>query len=72
MLNGRAADIKKHRWFDGFDWDALAARRLDPPRKPKNDSEKRIQEIMQAEDTEERPEEDPHELAECEVVFADF
>jgi cGMP-dependent protein kinase 2 len=72
MLNGRANDIKRHKWFEGLDWDALAARRLEPPRKPKKDSEKRIQEIMDAEANEEKPEEDPNELAECEVVFADF
>lgn len=32
---GRAADIKKHPWFKGFDWDGLASRRMQPPRKPK-------------------------------------
>jgi cGMP-dependent protein kinase 2 len=72
MLNGRVSDIKRHKWFEALDWDALAARRLEAPRKPKNDSEKRVQEIMEAEANEERPEEDPNELAECEVVFADF
>ena len=72
MLNGGAADIKKHPWFDGFDWDALSARRLAAPRKPKNDSQKRIDEIAETEANEEKPEEDPNELAECEVVFADF
>ena len=72
MLNGGANDIKKHVWFEGFDWEALSARRVEAPRKPKNDSEKRIQEIMDAEATKEKPEEDPQELAECEVVFADF
>jgi cGMP-dependent protein kinase 2 len=72
MLNGRVNDIKRHKWFEGLDWDALGARRLEAPRKPKNDSEKRVQEIMEAEAHEERPEEDANELAECEVVFADF
>ena len=72
MLSGGAGDIKKHAWFDSFNWDALSARRLPAPRKPKNDSQKRIEEILEAEATEEKPEEDPNELAECEVVFADF
>jgi cGMP-dependent protein kinase 2 len=72
MLNGGAANIKRHAWFEGFDWEAVSARRVEPPRKPNNDSEKRIQEIMDAEAVEEKPEEDPNELAECEMVFADF
>lgn len=72
MLNGRVADIKRHKWFEGLDWDALAARRIEAPRRPKNDSEKRIAEIVEAEAMEEAREEDPNELAECEVVFADF
>jgi len=28
-------DIKKHRWFQGFDWEGLLAMSLDPPIKPK-------------------------------------
>jgi len=35
MLAGKAADVKRHKWFDGFDWAGLEARRLIPPRKPK-------------------------------------
>ena len=45
MLNGRAADIKRHKWFDGLDWDALEARRMEPPRLPKDDSAKRLREL---------------------------
>ena len=45
MLSGRAADIKRHRWFEGLDWDALANRRMEPGRKPKEDSAKRIKEL---------------------------
>ena len=45
MLNGRAADIKRHKWFDGLDWDALEARKMDPPRLPKDDSAKRLREL---------------------------
>lgn len=35
MLSGKAADVMKHKWFEGIDWDALSAKRLQPPRKPK-------------------------------------
>ena len=45
MLNGRANDIKKHKWFEGLDWDALEARKVQPPRKPKEDSAKRLKEL---------------------------
>ena len=33
------------RWFEGFDWEALAARRMDPPRRPRDDATKRIREL---------------------------
>ena len=72
MLNGRANDIKKHAFFEGLDWTALEARRLEPPRKPKDDCAKRIMEMTETESNEPKPEEDPAELAECEVVFANF
>ena len=45
MLNGRAGDIKRHKWFDGLDWDALEARKMEPPRLPKDDSAKRLREL---------------------------
>lgn len=41
----KAEAIKKHRWFEGFDWDALAARKLEAPRRPKDDAAKRIREV---------------------------
>lgn len=72
MLNGRANDIKQHKWFESMDWTSLEARRMAPPRRPKNDSAKRMQEIAEMEDSEDQPEEDPNEMAECEVVFANF
>ena len=28
-------DIKKHRWYQGFDWEGLEARTLSPPIVPK-------------------------------------
>lgn len=45
MLNGRANDIKKHKWFEGLDWEALEARKMTPLRKPKEDSAKRLKEL---------------------------
>ena len=45
MLSGRAGDIKKHKWFEGLDWEALEARKVDPQRKPKDDSSKRLKEL---------------------------
>lgn len=45
MLSGRATDIKKHKWFEGMDWEALEARKLVPMRKPKEDSAKRLKEL---------------------------
>ncbi|XP_022241910.1 cGMP-dependent protein kinase 1-like [Limulus polyphemus] len=32
---GGITDIKKHKWFQGFDWDGLLARTLSPPILPK-------------------------------------
>lgn len=50
MLNGRAADIKKHRWFDGFSWAEMEARRNVPPRKPReSDITKRIRDLAETE-----------------------
>jgi cGMP-dependent protein kinase 2 len=74
MLNGRANDIKKHKWFEGMEMDTLAARRLDTTRKPKeSDSAKRIRELKDTETkTPKPPKESPEELQECEMVFADF
>ena len=45
MLNGRANDIKKHKWFEGLDWESLEARKITPLRKPKEDSAKRLKEL---------------------------
>jgi hypothetical protein len=45
MLAGKANDIKQHRWFDGLDWEALAARKLEAPRRPQDDSAKRLKEL---------------------------
>lgn len=35
MLSGKAQDVKRHKWFEGFDWESLEARRVLAPRKPK-------------------------------------
>jgi hypothetical protein len=45
MLSGRARDIKRHRWFEGMDWEAMAARRVQPPRIPQDDAAKRMREL---------------------------
>ena len=73
-LAGRAGDVKRHKWFEGFDWDALAARKMAPPRQPKDDAAKRIRDLA----TQERkhgmrpPKETPEELMEANKVFEDF
>lgn len=74
MLSGRAKDVKKHRWFDSLDWEALEARRIEPPRKPKDDSQKRLRELAENEKRQHQrhAKETPEELQECEMVFADF
>ncbi len=59
----------------GFDWDGLAARRMDPPRKPKDtDSAKRKSELAEAHRAEPREPQgvSPQEMAEWERVFKDF
>ncbi|CAD7705322.1 unnamed protein product [Ostreobium quekettii] len=73
MLNGRANDIKKHRFFEGFDWESLEARRMDPARKPKDDSMKRLKELAESEKRQhQRHKETPEEMRECDMVFAEF
>lgn len=75
MLNGRALDIKKHKWFEGMSWEELETRRAQPPRKPKEaDSAKRLKELVENEKktASRQPRETPEELQECEMVFADF
>lgn len=73
-LAGRAGDVKRHKWFDGFDWEALSARKMVPPRQPKDDAAKRIRDLA----TQERkhgarpPKETPEELTEANKVFEDF
>jgi cGMP-dependent protein kinase 2 len=44
-LPGGFDDIKKHPWLETFDWEALAARKMAPPRNPKDDAAKRIREL---------------------------
>lgn len=73
MLQGKARDVKQHKWFEGFDWDALAARKIAAPRKPRDDAAKRIRELAETERKQRnQPKETPEELAEAEAVFADF
>ncbi|PNH09435.1 Protein kinase DC1 [Tetrabaena socialis] len=74
MLQGGAQDIKTHPWFVGFDWEALLARRMDPPRKPKEtDSAKRKSELAAARCKEPREAAATlHESAEWDRAFKDF
>lgn len=73
MLQGKARDVKQHRWFESFDWEALAARKIAAPRKPRDDAAKRIRELADTERKQRaQPKETPEELAEAEAVFAEF
>jgi cGMP-dependent protein kinase 2 len=73
MLSGRAGDIKRHRWFEGMEWDAMAARRVQPPRIPQDDAAKRMRELADGERKQKPPpKESSEELAECEEIFATF
>eukprot|EP00879_Flechtneria_rotunda_P001141 GHRR01001285.1.p1 GENE.GHRR01001285.1~~GHRR01001285.1.p1 ORF type:complete len:510 (+),score=163.14 GHRR01001285.1:1034-2563(+) len=74
MLQGRVADIKIHKWFEGFDWQALAARRMEPPRHPKSsDHAKRKAELEDAHKGDPvQPNMTPEEQGETERVFKDF
>ena len=55
----------------GFDWDALSSRRMEPPRRPKDDdSAKRKAELTETRRADPRqPTATPEELAEWEKVF---
>ena len=46
MGPGGSDEVRRHRWFDSLDWDALHARRLRPPRQPKDDSAKRLKDLV--------------------------
>jgi hypothetical protein len=43
---GGVTEIKAHKWFAGFDWEALAARKMPAPRLPKDSDLKRVQDMM--------------------------
>ncbi|GBF90110.1 cyclic nucleotide dependent kinase [Raphidocelis subcapitata] len=74
MLQGRAADIKNHKWFADFDWAALAARRMEPPRRPQeSDMSKRKAELEDSHRADpEVPPMTAEEARECEATFKDF
>ncbi|PSC70618.1 cyclic nucleotide dependent kinase [Micractinium conductrix] len=73
MLQGKARDVKHHRWFESFDWEALAARKIAAPRKPRDDAAKRIRELADTERKQRsQPKETAEEIAEADAVFADF
>ncbi len=58
----------------GFDWEALSSRSMEPPRKPKDeDSAKRKQELTDAQRQEPKePTATEEEMAEWEKTFHDF
>ena len=73
VLQGRTKDIKNHRWFHGFDWKALEARKMPPPRVPKDDAKSRLSELAEQEAAQDPPPlETSAELQECQIVFASF
>ena len=55
MGPGGADDVRRHKWFDSLDWDALHARKLKPPRKPKDDSAKRLKDLVVSQPAREPP-----------------
>jgi len=69
-----ANDIKQHAWFDKFDWEELAARKMIPPRQPKDDAAKRIRDLSNGERNGGRkvPKESKEELREANRIFEDF
>lgn len=73
-LPGRAEDIKRHAWFQDFDWDSLAARKMIPPRSSKDDAAKRIRELMNSErkGLSKVPKESVEDLREANRIFEDF
>jgi len=73
-LKGRAADIKNHDWFAGFDWAALSSRSMAPPRRPKaDDSAKRKRDLAEVQKAEaQEPSATPEEVAEWDKIFSNF
>mmetsp|Transcript_9485 Transcript_9485/g.18847 ORF Transcript_9485/g.18847 Transcript_9485/m.18847 type:complete len:775 (-) Transcript_9485:155-2479(-) len=67
-------DIKNHPWFDSFDWESLAARKMIPPRQPKDDAAKRIRELANGERKggNRVAKESKEELMEATKIFEDF
>ena len=54
-LKGGANDIKEHRWFSGFDWKALQAKKMQPPYIPEVKSEGDTTNFTQYPDSPELP-----------------
>ncbi len=55
-------ELMKHPWFDGVDWDAIMAKKIKPPFKPKLASEIDVRHIDST-FTEKLPTETPESLA---------
>jgi len=66
-------ELKLHPWFKKFDWDALAARRIIPPRQSKDDAAKRVRDLMNKERKGVKvPRESADDLKEALRIFEDF
>eukprot|EP00210_Caulerpa_lentillifera_P004593 g4383.t1 len=75
MLIGRASDVKRHKWFEGFDWDALESRKMKPPRQPQDDCAKRIKDLETTEQTDstgQTSEASTAHLSEYDMIFQNF
>mmetsp|Transcript_45545 Transcript_45545/g.144916 ORF Transcript_45545/g.144916 Transcript_45545/m.144916 type:complete len:714 (+) Transcript_45545:249-2390(+) len=70
-LAGKAADVKKHPWFVGIDWDKLASKKLQPPYQPKSDREKRLNDLSSSPEEEAPPTSDS-DLKEAQKLFENF
>lgn len=73
MLAGGASDIKRHKWFEGFDWDSLQARKMAAPRMPlPSDNAKRLKDQAASEENKPSPRDPPDVVDEYLKVFKDF
>jgi len=72
MLAGKARDVKRHPWFDGFDWIALEQRKMPAPRLlVQEDKSSRIAELGRS-DADELPNDPPELVERYQRVFANF
>jgi cGMP-dependent protein kinase 2 len=73
MLSGKAGDIKKHKWFSPIEWNALASKKVEPLRRPREaDTAKRLVDVNRKYAVEKLPQLSKEEQYECDMVFKDF